>query len=103
MAADSPPLGPRWRDYDRTGRCRILRATATEPIGTGVLDVSRLRRATHRRSGGQPSIDDGTVPAKRLVGDMVEVSADLVSDGMSVSPPRCFGGPRTKLIGARCR
>ena len=28
-----------------------------------------------------PSVDNGRFPAKRLVGEMVEVSADLISDG----------------------
>ena len=79
---ESPPVGPDGVITIGPGDVRILRAAATPPIGRHALDVVEAAAAPRIAiEAVSPSVDDGRFPAKRLVGDMVEVSADLVSDG----------------------
>jgi starch synthase (maltosyl-transferring) len=64
------------------GGVRILRAIATAPIGRPTLDVIEAAAAPRIAiEAVSPSVDEGRFPAKRLVGDIVEVSADLIADG----------------------
>src|SRR5205823_7200429 len=79
---DSPPVGPDGVITIGPGDVRILRAAATPPIARRPLDLVEAAAAPRISiEAVSPSVDDGRFPAKRLVGDMVEVSADLVSDG----------------------
>src|SRR6266571_6977184 len=79
---DSAPVGPDGAITVGPGDVRILWATATPPIGRPALDVVEAAAAPRIAiEAVSPSVDDGRFSAKRLVGDMVEVSADLVSDG----------------------
>jgi starch synthase (maltosyl-transferring) len=79
---DNAAIGPDGAITIGPGDVRILRAVATVPIvssAPGVMEAVAAPRiaieAVH------PSVDDGRFPAKRLVGEVVDVSADLVSDG----------------------
>ncbi len=61
---------------------RTLHITATRPIarvGRNPVEAATMPRIAIE--GVTPSVDDGRFPAKRLVGEMVEVTADLISDG----------------------
>src|SRR5882762_2621552 len=79
---DSPPVGPDGVITIGPGDVRVLWAAATAPIGRRALDVVEAAAAPRISiEAVSPAVDDGRFPAKRLVGDMVEVSADLVSDG----------------------
>jgi starch synthase (maltosyl-transferring) len=64
------------------GDVRTLWAKELAPIGRS--EKSALEAASAPRVAIEavtPSVDGGIFPAKRLVGEMVEVSADLISDG----------------------
>jgi len=64
------------------GEVRTLRAVATAPVGRPTR--SAIEAATDPRvviEAVAPTVDEGRFPAKRLVGETVEVSADLISDG----------------------
>jgi starch synthase (maltosyl-transferring) len=61
---------------------RTLRIAGTPPIPRA--ERNPVEAATMPRVAIEnvaPTVDDGRFPAKRLVGDTVEVSADLISDG----------------------
>ena len=61
---------------------RALHISPTPPIGRAVRNA--VEAATLPRVAVEavaPSVDDGRFPAKRLVGELVEVAADLISDG----------------------
>ena len=61
---------------------RTLRITATAPVARAEQDVAEAVTAPRIAiEGVTPSVEDGQFPAKRLVGEMVEVAADLISDG----------------------
>ena len=64
------------------GGVRVLRGTNAAPVAHPVPDVAEAVAAP--RIGIEavsPSVDEGRFPAKRLVGDRVEVSADVIADG----------------------
>ncbi|HEX3862568.1 MAG TPA: alpha-1,4-glucan--maltose-1-phosphate maltosyltransferase [Stellaceae bacterium] len=64
------------------GDVRTFWATATAPIKRAVLDpVAAASAPRIAIEGVMPAVDDGLFPAKRLVGEMVEVSADVIGDG----------------------
>jgi starch synthase (maltosyl-transferring) len=71
---DSITLGP--------GDVKVLRAGEVAPIARRERDVAAAA-AVPRISieAVSPAVDEGRFPAKRLVGEMVEVSADLIADG----------------------
>jgi starch synthase (maltosyl-transferring) len=76
------PLGPDGAVTVGPGGVKTLRIAATAPIGC--LPLNPVEAAIAPRIAIEavtPSVDEGRFPAKRLVGEMVEVSADLVSDG----------------------
>ena len=61
---------------------RTLHISPAPPIGR--TQRNAIEAATMPRVAIEavtPSVDDGRFPAKRLVGELVEVSADLISDG----------------------
>jgi starch synthase (maltosyl-transferring) len=61
---------------------RTLQISPAPPIGRA--ERSAVEAAAMPRVAVEavaPSVDDGRFPAKRLVGEIVEVSADLISDG----------------------
>jgi starch synthase (maltosyl-transferring) len=76
------PLGPENAITLGPGGVKTLRITATTPIGCLPLDPVQAAIAPRVAiEAVTPSVDEGRSPAKRLVGELVEVSADLVSDG----------------------
>ena len=61
---------------------RTLRVTMTAPVARAAQnprEAAELPRVAIE--GVAPSIDDGRFPVKRLVGEMVQVGADLIADG----------------------
>ena len=61
---------------------RSLRIALAPPVPSAARDP--VEAATLPRiaiEGVAPAVDDGRFPAKRLVGEMVEAAADLISDG----------------------
>jgi starch synthase (maltosyl-transferring) len=80
--ADSPPIGPDGAIAIAPGEVRVLRAVTIPAVVSPAPEVmaaaTALRIAIEAVS---PSVDDGRFPAKRLVGEMVDVSADVISDG----------------------
>jgi starch synthase (maltosyl-transferring) len=61
---------------------RMLRISPAPPIGrTGPTAVEAAEMPRIAVEAVAPSVDDGRFPAKRLVGEMVEVAADLIADG----------------------
>ena len=79
---DNPPVGPDGSITIGPGEVRQLWAIATEPISASAPDVVEAAAAPRIAiEAVSPTVDYGRFPAKRLVGDMVEVSADLISDG----------------------
>ncbi|HVH79349.1 MAG TPA: maltotransferase domain-containing protein, partial [Stellaceae bacterium] len=61
---------------------RALCLTATIPVARAernVVEAAIVPRIAIEQV--TPSVDDGQFPAKRLVGEMVEVAADLIADG----------------------
>jgi len=59
-----------------------LWATTTAPVRCVPLDVIEAVAAPRIAiEAVRPSVNEGRFPAKRLVGEMVEVSADLIADG----------------------
>jgi starch synthase (maltosyl-transferring) len=79
---DMPALGPDGTITIAPAEVRTLSVIATAPIGRA--ERAALEAATMPRvviEAVTPSVDDGRFPAKRLVGEMVEVSADVISDG----------------------
>jgi starch synthase (maltosyl-transferring) len=61
---------------------RTMRLAKTAPIGRAewnAIEAAVMPRVAVEAVN--PSVDDGRFPAKRLVGEVVEVSADLISDG----------------------
>jgi starch synthase (maltosyl-transferring) len=81
-AAAARSVGPDGAVVLRPGEVRTLRLAAAPPIGRAapiVADAVTMSRVTIEAVS--PSVEDGRFPAKRLVGEMVEVSADVISDG----------------------
>jgi len=79
---NNPPIGPDGEIRIGPGEVRILSAIATAPSSVCPLDVAAAAAAPRIAiEAVSPSVDDGRFPAKRLVGELVEVSADLISDG----------------------
>ena len=77
-----PPFGPDGAITIEPGGVRTLRAIPTPPVGRPTLDATEAAAASRIAiEAVGPSVEDGRFPAKRLVGEMVEVSADLISDG----------------------
>ena len=82
IGADSPSVGPDGAIALAPGEVRILSVAATKPIGRRRVDAAEAAAAPLIAiEAVSPSVDDGRFAAKRLVGDLVEVSADLISDG----------------------
>jgi starch synthase (maltosyl-transferring) len=79
---DAHPIGPEGAISIGPAEVRTLNFITTAPIGRSQRDA--LEAATMPRvviEAVLPSVDDGRFPAKRVVGEMVEVSADVISDG----------------------
>jgi starch synthase (maltosyl-transferring) len=80
--ADPVPVGPDDGLTIGPAEVRTMRLVTTAPIDRP--EQSAIEAATMPRvvvEAVAPSVDDGRFPAKRLVGELVEVSADLISDG----------------------
>ena len=76
------PVGPDGAVIIEPAEVRTMRLARTAPIARPVRNA--IEAATMPRVAVEavsPSVDDGRFPAKRLVGEVVEVSADLISDG----------------------
>ena len=79
---NSRPVGPDGAIIIGPGAVRNLSLIATSPIATSPLDVVTAAEAQRIAiEAVSPSVENGRFPAKRLVGELVEVSADLISDG----------------------
>jgi starch synthase (maltosyl-transferring) len=77
-----PPFGPDSAILIEPGGVRTLLAIPSPPVGRPTLDATEAAAASRIAiEAVGPSVEDGRFPAKRLVGDLVEVSADLISDG----------------------
>jgi starch synthase (maltosyl-transferring) len=77
-----PPFEPDSAITIEPGGVRTLRAIPSPPVVRPTLDVTEAAAASRIAiEAVDPSVEDGRFPAKRLVGDLVEVSADLISDG----------------------
>ncbi|HTZ36989.1 MAG TPA: maltotransferase domain-containing protein, partial [Stellaceae bacterium] len=80
--ADDAPLGPDAAITVDPAEVRLLRTAAGAPIRrapTSALDAAAAPRIAIEAVA--PAVEDGRFAAKRLVGETVEVSADLISDG----------------------
>jgi starch synthase (maltosyl-transferring) len=78
----APPVGPEGTIGVAPGEVKLLRPVATTPVDLAAPDV--LTAAAGPRIAIEaisPSVNGGRFAAKRLVGDMVEVTADLIADG----------------------
>jgi starch synthase (maltosyl-transferring) len=79
---DAPPIGPEGTITIAPGEVRTLSVITAAPIGRlecDVVEAAAMPRVVVEAV--MPSVNDGRFPAKRLVGEMVEVSADVISDG----------------------
>jgi starch synthase (maltosyl-transferring) len=77
-----PLVGPEGTIVVAPGEVKVLRLVATKPVDLAAPDV--LTAATGPRIAIEaisPSVDGGRFAAKRLVGEIVEVAADLIADG----------------------
>ncbi|HYM72654.1 MAG TPA: maltotransferase domain-containing protein, partial [Stellaceae bacterium] len=78
----SPFIGPDGAITIGPGAVKTLWATATAPIRHATADAVEAAAAPRIAiEAVSPAVDEGRFPAKRLVGDIVEVSADLIADG----------------------
>jgi starch synthase (maltosyl-transferring) len=78
----SRPVGPDGAIIIGPAAVKNLALIATSPIAACPLDVAAAAAAPRIAIDGvSPSVDNGRFPAKCLVGELVEVSADLISDG----------------------
>ena len=78
----SPPVGPEGTIVVAPGEVKLFRPVATTPVDLPAPDA--LTAAANPRIAIEaisPSVNGGRFAAKRLVGDMVEVAADLIADG----------------------
>ena len=78
----SVPAGPDSTITIGPAEVRTLHLGATAPIARltcGATEAAAMPRVVVETV--MPSVDDGRFPAKRQVGEMVEVSADLFADG----------------------
>jgi starch synthase (maltosyl-transferring) len=76
------PTGPDSAINIGPAEVRSLHVTATPPITSAArnpIEAATMPRIAIERV--MPSVDDGRFPAKRLVGEIVEVTADLIADG----------------------
>ncbi|HWB48504.1 MAG TPA: maltotransferase domain-containing protein [Stellaceae bacterium] len=79
---DAVPAGPDAALIIAPAEVRTLRLARTAPIGRSAynaVEAAAMPRVAIEAVA--PSVDDGCFPAKRLVGEIVEVGADLISDG----------------------
>ena len=77
-----PPVGPEGTIVVAPAEVKLVRAVATTPVDLPAPDA--LAAAAKPRIAIEaisPSVSGGRFAAKRLVGDMVEVAADLIADG----------------------
>ncbi|MBV9554819.1 MAG: DUF3416 domain-containing protein, partial [Alphaproteobacteria bacterium] len=75
-------LGPDSAVVLHAAELRVYRAAAAVPVArhpVGPLEGSAVARVAIENVG--PSVEDGRFAAKRLVGELVEVVADVVADG----------------------
>ncbi|HTQ33527.1 MAG TPA: maltotransferase domain-containing protein [Stellaceae bacterium] len=64
------------------GEVRLLRVVATKPIARVQRDpVDAMAVPRIAIEAVAPAVEDGRFPTKRLAGEIVEVSADLITDG----------------------
>jgi len=64
------------------GEVRVLRPRATAPVARRQIDATEAAAAPRIAvEAVSPAVDDGRFAAKRLVGEMVEVTADVIADG----------------------
>ncbi len=76
------PLGPESTITIAPADVRMLRAAVAAPIGRraqGAAEAAAAPRVAIEAVA--PAVEAGRFPAKRLVGDTVEVGADLIADG----------------------
>ena len=81
-----PPLALGTAITLNPGEIRVFSAAvASPPVVTGPLDIDLARRVANSArvaiEAPSPCVEDGTLAAKRLVGDVVPVEADVVGDG----------------------
>ncbi len=77
-----PPVGPEGTIVVAPAEVKLVRAVATTPVDLPAPDA--LAAAAKPRIAIEaisPSVSGGRFAAKRLVGDIVEVTADLIADG----------------------
>jgi starch synthase (maltosyl-transferring) len=80
--SDGRAIGPEETITIGPAEIRTLNVVRTPPIGRSERDaVEAAEMARVVIEAVMPSVDEGRFPAKRLVGEMVEVSADVISDG----------------------
>ncbi len=80
---DGAPLGPDGVVALAPGEVRVLKLRPTVPVAPAPA-VDAIAAAAGARiaiEAVSPAVDEGRFPVKRLVGDVVEVSADLICDG----------------------
>ena len=76
------PAGPDDTIILDPGEVTVLRAAGGLPVFRSSSDVAAAAAAPRVAiEAVSPAVDDGRFPAKRLVGELVEVSADLIADG----------------------
>ncbi len=81
-AASGSLIGPEGTIVMTPAEVRTLRLRTPPPIARAqrtALEAAAMARVAVEAVA--PSVDDGRFPAKRLVGELVEVSADLIADG----------------------
>ncbi|HEX3883273.1 MAG TPA: maltotransferase domain-containing protein [Stellaceae bacterium] len=78
----APAIGPDAVVTIAPGDVRTLRAAAPAPVASPAFDAAEAAAAPRIAiEAVSPAVDDGRFAAKRLVGETVEVSADLIADG----------------------
>ena len=80
--SDAHAIGPDGTITIGPAEVRKLNIVTTPPIGRSecnAVEAAKMPRVVIEVV--MPSVDEGRFPAKRLVGEMVEVSADVISDG----------------------
>jgi starch synthase (maltosyl-transferring) len=79
---NTDPLGPDSTITIGPADVRILTAAGASPIGRATRNPVEAAAAPRIAiEAVTPAVDAGRFPAKRLVGETVEVAADLISDG----------------------
>ncbi|WP_135467936.1 maltotransferase domain-containing protein [Crenalkalicoccus roseus] len=98
------------------GEARLFEAEAPRPILQREAPARRRRTATEAESAAAaaaapriaieavaPAVDEGRFPVKRVVGEMVEVSADLIMDGHEQLAAALLWRPADEAEWRECR